>query len=419
MQLKDFPNAQTRLCQVYGNDALDSMQSRYENAMAQFTQHFGDRDGVIVVSAPGRTEIGGNHTDHNCGHVLAAAISLDVIAVTAPSDDGVIRVISDVGAPFTLALEDLQPQPQENGTSAALVRGVAAGLSHMGYRIGAFCAYVTSDVLVGSGLSSSAAFESLIGAIFSHLFNAGRVTPVELAVAGKLAENEYYKKPSGMMDQTATANGGFVAIDFADTNNPIIDAVQFDIGQAGYALVVVATGDDHENLTDQYASMPREMKAVAQLLGCEVLRQTDKKTVLSNIPKIRSVCGDRALLRAIHFFDDDARAVREAQLLREGDFDGFLTQIRESGLSSIRYLQNISDINNPQSQGIALALCLAEQYLGTRGACRVHGGGFAGTTLNFVPKDMLDGFIKMMEDAFCPGCCHVLQVRRDGAIRIL
>ena len=419
MQLKDFPHAQARLGQIYGSDALEKMQTRYENALSQFTQHFGDRDGVIVVSAPGRTEIGGILTVHYCGHVLSAAISLDVIAVTAPSSDGVIRVISDVGAPFTLALEDLQPQSQEDGTSAALVRGVAAGLSQMGYRIGAFCAYVTSDVLVGSGLSSSAAFESLIGAVFSHLFNEGRVTPVELAVAGKLAENAYYKKPSGMMDQTATANGGFVAIDFADTNNPIIDAVQFDIGQAGYALVVVATGDDHENLTDQYASMPQEMKAVAQLLGCDVLRQTDKDTVLANIPQIRSVCGDRALLRAIHFFDDDVRAVREAQLLREGDFSGFLTQIRESGLSSIRYLQNISDINNPQSQGIALALCLAEQYLGNRGACRVHGGGFAGTTLNFVPKDRLDGVIRIMENAFHSGCCHVLQVRRDGAIRVL
>lgn len=419
MQLSDFSSAAERLLSVYGSDALPAQSARYERALAAFCERFGELPGTIVVSAPGRTEIGGNHTDHNCGHVLAAAISLDAIAVVAKSPDTLTHVVCEGYGAFDLDFADLAPRHKEDGTSAALVRGVACGLRDFGYDIGPFCAYVTSDVLVGSGLSSSAAFESLMGAVFSHLYNDGRVSAVEIAVSGKRAENEYYKKPSGMMDQTATANGGFVSIDFCDTAHPVIDAVQFDLHDAGYDLVVVATGDDHENLTDQYASMPLEMKRVAALFGADVLRQIDKKTVLQNAGRIRRECGDRALLRAVHFFDDDARAVEEAERLRAGDFDGFLKLVRESGLSSIRYLQNISDVNTPEHQGIAVALMLAENALCGRGACRVHGGGFAGTTLNFVPHDLLESFIQTMEGAFAPGCCHVLSVRRDGAVRVL
>ena len=417
--LERFPLAEKRFCEVYGEKQAESMKPRYEKALQAFYDAYGDQKEIMVISAPGRIEVGGNHTDHNCGHVLAAAISLDVIAVVSKSPDHITRVISDGNGSFEIDLEDLSPKEEENGTSNALVRGVAAGLVSYGYKVGPFLAYVTSSVLVGSGLSSSAAFESMIGAVFSHLYNDGKATSVELAVSGKLAENDYYKKPSGMMDQTATANGGFVAIDFKDTAHPVIEEVQFDIDKEGYALVVVATGDDHENLTDQYASMPIEMKSVAAYFGKNVLREVTREDIFVHVAEIRKECGDRAFLRAVHFYDDDKRAVQEAQCLRDHDFQGFLRLIRASGLSSIRYLQNISDVTDFSHQGIALALCLAEDLLGERGACRVHGGGFAGTTLNFVPKDLLPEFVARLDAAFKPGACIVLSVRKDGAIRVL
>ncbi|MBR3196059.1 MAG: galactokinase [Clostridia bacterium] len=417
--LERFPNAAVRLREVYGESQADAASQRYEKAISAFLDAYGEQPGMMVVSAPGRIEVGGNHTDHNCGHVLAAAVSLDVIAVVAKSPDGITRVISEGNGSFEVDLSDLSPRDEENSTSASLVRGVAAGLVSFGYQVGPFLAYVTSSVLVGSGLSSSAAFESMLGAVFSHLYNEGKATPVELAVSGKLAENEYYKKPSGMMDQTATANGGFVAIDFEDTQHPVIEAVQFDIEKEGYAIVVVATGDDHENLTDQYASMPIEMKSVANYFGKDVLREITREMIFSDIAGIRKNCGDRAFLRAVHFFDDDKRAVQEAECLRNHDFQGFLQLIRASGLSSIRYLQNISDVTDFSHQGIALALCLADDLLGVRGACRVHGGGFAGTTLNFVPKDLLPSFIERLDGAFRPGSCIVLSIRKDGAVRVL
>ena len=419
MVLNDFKNAQARLVEVYGEAAAEKQAARYEKTIAAFEAAFGAREDAIIVSAPGRTEIGGNHTDHNNGHVLAAAINLDCIAVTAPSPDGKTRVISEGHGAVVIDLSDLSVREDEKSTTAALIRGVAKGLTNFGYKTGGFVAYVTSDVLAGSGLSSSAAFESLVGAIQSHLYNDGKVDAVEIAISGKLAENEYYGKASGLMDQTASANGGFVAIDFKDTANPVIDAVQFDISAAGYDLVVVAVGDDHENLSDQYSAIPAEMKEVAKILGCSLLRELDKETVLKNVGVIRKAVNDRAVLRAIHFFDDDARAVREAELLRAGDFEGFMAEINASGLSSVRYLQNITDINNPYQQGIALALCLAQTVLEGKGAWRVHGGGFGGTTLNFVPHDTLEEFISVMENAFGEGCCHVLSVRRDGAIRVM
>ena len=381
----------------------------------EFSRHFQTRP-RWVFSAPGRTELGGNHTDHQHGHVLAAAVDLDTRATVAKNGLGCIRVLSEGYPLCRVELNDLAQKPDEAGTTAALIRGVAARFAQLGTTLEGIDAYVTSTVLPGSGLSSSAAFEVLIGTILNHLFCGAKFTPVQVAQIGQWAENVYFGKPCGLMDQTASAVGGVVAIDFADPAAPQVRRVALDLHALGYALCILDTGADHAALTDQYAAIPAEMCAVAAVFGKQYLRDVDEAAFYENLPAVRRAAGDRAALRAMHFFDDDRRVTQQADALARGDFDEFLRLVKESGRSSWLYLQDVVPLGATRGQHMALALALAEKLLGGRGACRVHGGGFAGTIQAFVPLDALEHFRRGMEAVLGAGSCHILSVRPEGGV---
>lgn len=402
---------------LYGADRVASQHTRYIEAVEAFTAQFGDAEELLLFSAPGRTEIGGNHTDHNHGRVLAASVNLDVIAVVAPCADNTIRIQSK-GYPLdVVALDDLDRKDAETNSSISLIRGTAARFGQLGYAIGGFDAYTTSDVLKGSGLSSSAAFEVLVGVILSRLYNAKQpVDPVEIAKIAKYSENVYFGKPSGLMDQMASSVGGIITIDFADTEKPLIQSVDFDFAASGYRLCIVDTGGNHADLTHEYAAIPAEMKAVAASLGVTFLRETTREQLMAKLPQLRKLHGDRAVLRSLHFLGDNDRVVRQVAALTSGDFDEFKRLIIESGHSSFEYLQNVYPVCDVQFQGLSLALCLAQQVLDGHGAWRVHGGGFGGTTQNFVPEDLLETFRSTMENVFGAGSCHVLTIRPLGGI---
>ncbi len=405
---------------LYGvsGDALTPYRLRLCAAADSFAQMFGKTEAALF-SVSGRTEIGGNHTDHQNGRVLAAAVSLDVIAAAAPNGTNIIRVQSE-GYPLDeIDLSNLNPLESEKNTAAALIRGVAARFAQLGYQIGGFDAYTTSNVLKGSGLSSSAAFEVLLGNIINAFFADGKETDVSIAQIGQYAENVYFGKPCGLMDQMAASVGGVVQIDFADPEKPDIARIAFDPAKAGYALCIIDSGADHADLTDAYAAIPQEMCAVAKALGKERLRFVDEAAFYENLPRLRKECGDRAVLRAIHFFGDHARVLREADALRNGDIDAFLDELTASGKSSFCYLQNVYDNRNPQEQAVSLVLALCEQMLGGKGGFRVHGGGFAGTVQAFVPLDMLDMFKTKMEAVTGTGSCHVLRLRALGGTKII
>ncbi len=369
---------------------------------------------VSLFSGPGRTELGGNHTDHQHGRVLAASVNLDMLAVAAPNGGMTIRVQSEGYPALAVDLSVLTPQPGEEGTSAALIRGVAAQMAAAGHRLHGFNAYLTSAVPAGSGLSSSAAYEVLMGVILNHLFCDGAFGPVELAQMGQTAENQFFGKPCGLMDQMACAVGGAVAIDFQDPAHPVVERVGFDFPAAGYALCIINSGADHADLTDEYAAITREMGGVAAAFGKTVLRDVDETAFRSRIPALRHSLGDRAILRAIHFFSDNRRAGEEAAALSRGDFEGFLALIRSSGLSSALHLQNTWAAPNPRQQAIPLAIAAAEELLAGQGAVRVHGGGFAGTIQAFVPYDLLSRFKEGMEALLGENMCHVLSIRPEG-----
>jgi galactokinase len=405
------------LKEIYGDSAVSAQQERYDAAAAEFEGMFGKKP-MHFFSAPGRTEVGGNHTDHNHGCVLAAGVSLDVIAAVVPTDDGIIRVKSQGFPMDTINTADLEIKQDEENTSAALIRGVVAGLVRGGFKVGGFNAYTTSNVLKGSGLSSSAAFEVLIGTILSGLYNDFAVSPVAIAQISQFAENIYFGKPSGLMDQMASSVGSFITIDFADTANPVIEAIDFDFASSGHSLCIVDTKGNHADLTPEYAAIPEEMKAVAQFFGKKVLREVDKSDVVANIPALREKLGDRAVLRALHFFDDSARVSREADALKSHDFDKFLSLINESGNSSYKYLQNIFAASAPKEQGLSTALYIASEVLDGKGACRVHGGGFAGTIQAFVPDEKLSTFKRSMENVFGEGSCHILSIRPFGGTEV-
>ena len=368
-----------------------------------------------MISSPGRTEIIGNHTDHNRGKVLAAAINLDTLAVVTAREDTLVNLHSEGYPPMTIDLGDLSVNPREEGTSAALIRGVADGMARAGFRIGGFDAAVTSDVLGGSGLSSSAAFEVMVGCVFNTLYNDSGMDSVQRAKIAQYAENVHFAKPSGLMDQMASSVGGMTAIDFKQ-DEPKIEPLSFGFDQAGYALVVVGTGGSHDDLTPQYAAIREEMNAAAACFGEQTLRAVRREEFYRAIPQVREACGDRAVLRAMHFYQENERVTLAVEALRAVDMDSFFAQINASGRSSWQLLQNIS----PQQgdQPLAIALALAGETLGGRGACRVHGGGFAGTTLNFVPDDLLPCFVKKLEAVFGSGSCHILDVRSEGAVRV-
>lgn len=396
--------------------AVQKQIDRYENAVLQFEELFGKGREVQFYSAPGRTEVGGNHTDHQHGRVLASSVNLDVIAVCSPNNEGIIRIKSEGYRMDTIELSELSVQQKEINKAASLIRGTAARFSALGHKVGGFDAYTTSNVLKGSGLSSSAAFEVLVGTMLNHLYNGGAISAVEVAQIGQFAENFYFGKPSGLMDQTASSVGGFVAIDFKDPAHPIVEKVDFDFAHSGYALCIVDTGGNHADLTSDYADIPPEMIQVATICGKKVLREVDENVFYSKLPQIRKEAGDRAALRAIHFFADNLKAKQEADALRAGDFETFKQLIIASGASSFQYLQNVYTTKNPSEQGLSLALALSEKLLAGRGAWRVHGGGFAGTIQAFVPDDLLDSYRKEIEAVFGEGKCHVLSIRPVGGI---
>lgn len=411
-------NIDETLKKLYGAGAVEAQRERYQKAENAFSELFGNPEGAMIFSASGRTEIGGNHTDHNRGKVLAAAVSLDVIAFAVPTEDGVITVKSEGFPQDTVELSDLSVREGDKNTSAALIRGVADAFKRDGLNLGGFKAYTTSNVLKGSGISSSAAFEVLIGTILSHLYNGGSVSPVKIAQFAQYAENAHFGKPSGLMDQMASSVGGFIEIDFADTANPVIDAISYDFANSGYSLCIVDTKGSHADLTPEYAAIPAEMKSVAKFFGKNELRDITREQLTENIAEVRKACGDRAVSRAFHFFDENERADREAEALRKGDVEAFLREVTASGNSSFKYLQNIFAAVNPKEQGMVLGLYTAEKVLNGRGACRVHGGGFAGTIQAFVPNDLLEKFTAEMENLFGTGSCYNLFIRPLGGTKI-
>ena len=405
--------------ELYGTNPaiLDKQEKRYNSLIDKFNDVYGKND-IMVFSSPGRTEIGGNHTDHNYGRVLAGAVNMDNIAVAAKNNTNIISVLSSGYEKFEVDLANLAPGKAENFTSASIIRGISARMKELGFTTGGFDCCIDSGVPVGSGLSSSASFEVLVGAIISHLFNDGKLDPVQNAIIGQYAENVYFGKPCGLMDQTACAVGGLVTIDFKDPSNPVVKKVNFDFVATGFSLVITDTGGNHADLNDEYASLPTDMKAVAAELGAKVLRQVSLDQVLEIAPSIREKVGDRAILRAIHFQQDNQRVVEQVAALEKNDFRSFLGMVTDSGFSSYMYNQNIYPVNNVREQGVSLALALSDLVLKGQGAWRVHGGGFAGTIQAFVPENLLEKYITTLEHVYGKGACHNLFIRQKGADRI-
>ena len=369
-------------------------------------------------SAPGRTEIGGNHTDHQRGRVLAAAVNLDTVAAVRENGTDMIRILSAGYPRCEINVKELTPQEQEINSTPALIRGVAARFVQLGCEVKGFDAYCESTVLPGSGLSSSAAYEVLIGTIINHLFFDGRVSQAEVAQIGQYAENVFFGKPCGLMDQTASAVGNLVTIDFFEKDHPEIKPVAFDFSSCGHALCIVDSGADHADLTDEYAAIPGEIKTVAACFGKDVLTQIEEKEFFAAIPALREKCGDRAVLRAVHFYQENARVPKQVAALERGDFDTFLKLVKESGYSSYMYLQNVIPAGYKAHQDVALALAMCEHFLAGKGAYRVHGGGFAGTVQAFVPFEILDAFCAGVDGVLGAGACHVLSIRPQGGVEM-
>ena len=375
-------------------------------------------DPIYVFSAPGRTEIAGNHTDHQHGCVLAGAVNLESVAKVSLRTDRIIRVCSEGYAPVEIAVDDLAMRPEERNTTTALVRGVAAAFARRGAVLGGFEASVTSTVLPGSGLSSSASFEVLLGTIINELFFHRQLSPVDIAIIGQWAENAYFGKPCGLMDQAASAVGGLVFMDFADPQKPVVERVNFDFSKAGHVLCIVDSGADHADLTDEYAAIPGELRELCAHFGAEVLREVPEKEFFARLPELRGQVPDRAILRAIHFYQENKRVRAQVKALNDGDFGRFLQLVRQSGRSSWMYLQNIVPTGSVAHQDMAVALAMCDTLLGDRGAYRVHGGGFAGTVQAFVPADLLEQFREGIEAVLGKGSCHVLSIRDAGGVRL-
>lgn len=392
---------------------VESSKERYLKACDEYSKLFSNTDNMFMFSAPGRTEVGGNHTDHEHGRVLTGSVNLDVTAIVCPNADNVVRIKSEGYKMDEIDLSNLSKNDDEEGKAISLIRGVLNFFKESGYTIGGFNAYTTSNVLKGSGLSSSAAFEVLVCNILKGLFN-NDISAEEIAKISQKAENVYFGKPCGLLDQMASSVGGFTAIDFNDPNSPIIEKVEFDLSKFDHSLCIVNTGGNHADLTDDYAAITRDCKAVSNYFGFEVLRDINEESFYNEIPKIREKLGDRAVLRAIHFFDENKRALYQKEALKNNDFDLFLKLINESGNSSYKYLQNVYSVSAVNEQGISLGLAIAEKILNGKGASRVHGGGFAGTIQCFVPNEMLNEFKVKIEKVFGEGSCYVLNIRAFG-----
>ena len=407
------------LIRLYGDAALEKQKNRYAAAIDSFTGLFGDDRCLVLFSVPGRSEISGNHTDHNRGRVLAAAVDLDIIAVAAKRDDAAVTVKSEGFEPDTVTL-GCEPDPAQFFTSSALIAGVADGLVKRGFKAGGFDAYTTSAVLKGSGLSSSAAFEVMIGTIQNHLYNDAVVTLPVIAEIAQYAENVYFGKPCGLMDQTACAVGGFIEIDFENPKAANIQKLPFDLTAAGYSLCITDTGGNHADLNEDYASVPAEMKKVAACFGRDALRGLTEQDIIDRMASLRETCGDRAVLRALHFIRENDRVLTQGEALKNGDLDGFLAGVLASGRSSFMWLQNCFTVKNIKEQGVTLALLMSEMLLsGQKAAWRVHGGGFAGTVQAFVPHAYVETYRAGMEAVFGKGSCTPLTIRQQGATLVI
>lgn len=407
------------LLDVYGDERKTAEQrQRYEKSVKAFQERFGEQD-IAVFSAPGRSEIGGNHTDHQHGEVLAASINLDTIGVVSRREDGCVLIASDGYADIDIRVSELSLAGEEKGTSSALVKGVLAGLKERGYIIGGFNAYVTSDVLIGAGLSSSAAYETLIGTIISGLYHEMKIDPIEIAMIGQYAENVYFGKPCGLMDQMACSVGNLVHIDFKDPTEPRVEKVEFDMNRYGYSLCITDTKGSHADLTEDYAAVPKEMKAVAEAFGKEVLVDITCEQLLAEMDKVRRQCGDRAVLRTLHFLNENIRVQKEVRALGAEDVNAFFALVKESGDSSYKYLQNVYSNNDVQHQNVSLALALSDMYLKDKGVSRVHGGGFAGTIQAFVRNEDVEGYRKYMNAVFGENACSILKIRKYGGMKVM
>ena len=401
---------------LYGN--AEQAKSRYLKACDCFKEIYKEEDGIRLFSAPGRTEIGGNHTDHQHGCVLAGGVNLDVIAIVAPNADGKIRIKSEGYDMDVIDINDTDINPSESGRASALIRGVCAKFKEMGAPVSGFNAYTTSNVLKGSGLSSSAAFEVLVGTVINAMFYDNKADAITVAKIGQYAEREYFGKPCGLLDQMASSLGGFTYADFNNPESPITEKINLDIQSFGYTLCVVDTGGNHADLTQDYADITVECKKISNTLGVDFLRDADEDKFYSNLASLRKECGDRAILRAFHFFNEQKRVEGQKTALKKGDFEGFLKLVNESGESSYDYLQNLYSNSNVAEQGLPLALALTKQFLNGKGACRVHGGGFAGTIQCYIPTEQLDSYKQMIENVFGGGSCCVLNIRPVGGYEI-
>lgn len=396
------------------NNVVNEVE-RYNLLLDKALEKFGDKEAQLIC-APGRSEIGGNHTDHQQGRVLAASVNMDIACVVV-KDEGFVEYFADDYHVQKIDINDLSVKDNEKFTTEALIRGTLFRFKELGYKIGGFKAYSHSNVLRGSGISSSAAFEVLLGNILNHLYNNGDISSVEIAKIGQYAENNYFMKPCGLLDQMACSVGGFVSIDFKDKENPLVEKIDFDFTKSDYSLVLVDTKGDHADLSDEYGLMPSEMKSVAQVFNKELLHEIKMEDLLNNIDLVKQFCSDRAILRAIHFLNETDRVVLEVNALKENNMEEFKRLIIESGYSSYMYLQNV--YIDYKSQNLSLALAISEQILKNKGAYRVHGGGLAGTIQAFVPNNLLDNYIKQLSKLFGNDSCHVLSIRPVGGYRIV
>ena len=413
-------NINNVLEKLYGNNEHVILQQlvRYNKLFDTYTSKF-NKNEIFLFSTPGRIEISGNHTDHNLGRVIASSINLDSLAVISSNDDNRIILYSEgYENSFELDLNNLEKVKQEEGTTNSLIRGIVARFKQLGYNIGGFEGVITSDVLPGSGLSSSASIEVLLGNILSSLYNSNQIVNEELAKIGQWAENNYFGKPCGLMDQMACAIGGIISIDFENPLDPLIELVDFEFENEDYKVLILDTGGNHIDLTDEYASVPKEMKAVANYLGKEVCREIDFNLFLEKLPEIREQLGDRVLLRVYHFFTENSRVLNQIESLKKNNFNEFLKYVSDSGNSSFKYLQNVYSNKEVKEQGVSLALALTEKFISEngKGACRVHGGGFGGTILAFLPNEQIDSYKKMVEPIFGQGKLMILNIRKIGTI---
>lgn len=401
---------------LYGD--VSAARARYSAACDSFCGIFPERDGIRLFSAPGRTEVGGNHTDHQHGCVLAGGVNLDVIAIVAPNNDGKVRIKSEGYDMDVIDIAELEKNEAEHGRASALIRGVLSHFKELGCALSGFNAYTTSNVLKGSGLSSSAAFEVLVGNIVNGMFFENKADEITIAKIGQYAEREYFGKPCGLLDQMASSLGGFTYADFFDPSEPMTEKINLDIHSFGYTLCVVDTGGNHANLTQDYADITIECKKISNALGVDFLRDADSDRFYKSIPELRRSCGDRAVLRAFHFFNEQSRVEEQKAALKAGDFESFLRLVNESGNSSYDYLQNLYSNSDVAEQGLPLAIAFTKRFLNGRGACRVHGGGFAGTIQCYIPTEILADYKKMIESVFECGSCCVLNIRPVGGYEI-